>query len=412
MIKLITIKINLNRECYVTIDFLNFRAHDRCFIFKSLMKKKPWSDNKILPDLCNVFFKHIADKNERRCHLWLMFMSFYYFYFIFLFGFVFSLTCVPELLVAIHGEDNQQVAQDVHHDGEDKKTAQSCGNPGRAAQRGVTGLCRRVVQVRLIYNHCTLCGTFPPDLSPNSTLHARSPSASPEKQSGRRWFQTTTSCWVHPFSSTLLILLLSLPLPGSCLFRTLLSARLGLCCSRVPFTFCRVMKLHFRNLLSMWPNKRGARATSLPGRNTTVAWWPRNGKAAARAVPWWCALLPLDPSARSFMAYPLKPIHYYFNEPFMLVLSMEASPQIANYIGMKRIICTENWTLIVFSLYFLFLYILYIFFANIFYIFSWWGFHRLKSLQQSEFWPRYFKYTTCSSNIYWNKYCLLPMTKF
>ena len=29
-------------------------------------------------------------------------------------------TCVPELLVAIHRHDDQQIAQDVHHDGKDE----------------------------------------------------------------------------------------------------------------------------------------------------------------------------------------------------------------------------------------------------------------------------------------------------
>lgn len=51
------------------------------------------------------------------------------------------ITCVPQLLVAVHGEDDQQVPQQVHHDGEDEDGGQGGGDPGRAA-RGVLG--RRV----------------------------------------------------------------------------------------------------------------------------------------------------------------------------------------------------------------------------------------------------------------------------
>lgn len=67
----------------------------------------------------------------------------------------FWLTCVPELLVPIHGEDDQEVAQDVNDDSEDEEAPQSCGNPRRAVQDGVTGVWRGAVQVRPIYNHCT-----------------------------------------------------------------------------------------------------------------------------------------------------------------------------------------------------------------------------------------------------------------
>lgn len=65
------------------------------------------------------------------------------------------LTCVPELLVAIHGEDHQEVTQDVNDDGEYEEAPQSCGNPRRAVQDGVTGVWRGAVQVGPIYNHCT-----------------------------------------------------------------------------------------------------------------------------------------------------------------------------------------------------------------------------------------------------------------
>lgn len=66
-----------------------------------------------------------------------------------------TLTCVPELLIAVHGEDDQQVAQDVDHDGENEEAAQSCGDPRRAAQDGIIKVQRGVVQVRTICDHCT-----------------------------------------------------------------------------------------------------------------------------------------------------------------------------------------------------------------------------------------------------------------
>lgn len=70
------------------------------------------------------------------------------------------LTCVPELFVPIDGEDDQQVAQDVHHDGEDEEAAQSCGDPRRAVENGgggvvVVGVRRGAVQLRPICDHCT-----------------------------------------------------------------------------------------------------------------------------------------------------------------------------------------------------------------------------------------------------------------
>lgn len=64
------------------------------------------------------------------------------------------LTCVPELLVPIHGEDDQEIAQDVNDDGEDEEASQSCGDPRRAVQDGVAGFWRGAVQERPIYNHC------------------------------------------------------------------------------------------------------------------------------------------------------------------------------------------------------------------------------------------------------------------
>lgn len=44
-------------------------------------------------------------------------------------------TCVPQLLVPIHGQDDQEVAQDVHHDGEDEDEGQRGGQPRGARPR-------------------------------------------------------------------------------------------------------------------------------------------------------------------------------------------------------------------------------------------------------------------------------------
>lgn len=41
-------------------------------------------------------------------------------------------TWVPELLVAVHRQDDQQVAQNVHHDGKDEDEGQCRGQPGRS----------------------------------------------------------------------------------------------------------------------------------------------------------------------------------------------------------------------------------------------------------------------------------------
>lgn len=45
-----------------------------------------------------------------------------------------SFTCVSELLIPVDGENNQQVAQDVHHDGEDEHTPQGAREPRRTAE--------------------------------------------------------------------------------------------------------------------------------------------------------------------------------------------------------------------------------------------------------------------------------------
>lgn len=44
------------------------------------------------------------------------------------------LTCVPEFFVPVHGQDDEDVAQDVHHDGEDQHAGQRSGHSRRRAR--------------------------------------------------------------------------------------------------------------------------------------------------------------------------------------------------------------------------------------------------------------------------------------
>lgn len=44
------------------------------------------------------------------------------------------LTCVPEFFVPVHGQDDEDVAQDVHHDGEDQHAGQRSGHSRRLAR--------------------------------------------------------------------------------------------------------------------------------------------------------------------------------------------------------------------------------------------------------------------------------------
>lgn len=46
-----------------------------------------------------------------------------------------SLTGVPKFLVPVDGENHQQVAQNIHHDGEDEEAAERCGDPRRPVER-------------------------------------------------------------------------------------------------------------------------------------------------------------------------------------------------------------------------------------------------------------------------------------
>lgn len=49
-----------------------------------------------------------------------------------------SLTCVPELFVPVHGQDDEDIAQDVYHDGEDQHAGQRSGHSsGGGAQSAV-----------------------------------------------------------------------------------------------------------------------------------------------------------------------------------------------------------------------------------------------------------------------------------
>lgn len=48
-------------------------------------------------------------------------------------------TCVPQLLVPIHGQDHQEVAHDVHHDGEDEDGGEGGGQPRGPRPRAVSG---------------------------------------------------------------------------------------------------------------------------------------------------------------------------------------------------------------------------------------------------------------------------------
>lgn len=54
------------------------------------------------------------------------------FCFVFFFSSV-SLTCVPEFFVPVHGQDDEDVSQDVHHDGEDQHAGQRSGQSRRRA---------------------------------------------------------------------------------------------------------------------------------------------------------------------------------------------------------------------------------------------------------------------------------------
>lgn len=42
------------------------------------------------------------------------------------------LTCIPELFVPVHGQDDEDITQYVYHDGEDQHAGQRCGHSSRA----------------------------------------------------------------------------------------------------------------------------------------------------------------------------------------------------------------------------------------------------------------------------------------
>lgn len=62
------------------------------------------------------------------------------------------LTCVPELFVPIHGEDDQHISEDVHHDGEDQHAGQRSGHStGGSAQLAAALISPAVRSVRIPY---------------------------------------------------------------------------------------------------------------------------------------------------------------------------------------------------------------------------------------------------------------------
>lgn len=56
------------------------------------------------------------------------------------------LTCIPELFVPIHGQDNQHVPEDVHHDGEDQHAGQRSGHPAGGSAELAAALIPRAVR--------------------------------------------------------------------------------------------------------------------------------------------------------------------------------------------------------------------------------------------------------------------------
>lgn len=158
-----------------------------------------------------------------------------------------TLTCVPELLIAVHGEDDQQVAQDVDHDGENEEAAQSCGDPRRAAQDGIIKVQRGVVQVRTICDHCTgytlQAGRA---TAPQESQHMESRDAGASVGGGIP--QLCSSIVLHMFlfdlrlllPSLLLLLLLLLPSPPLSQLRWISSGS-PLC----PLSLLRPCAIHF-----------------------------------------------------------------------------------------------------------------------------------------------------------------------
>lgn len=67
-----------------------------------------------------------------------------------------SLTCIPKLFIPVHGQDDENVAQDVDHDRKDQHAGQRSGQSGRGAQSGaalVPGQTSWAVQLPSLETH-------------------------------------------------------------------------------------------------------------------------------------------------------------------------------------------------------------------------------------------------------------------
>ncbi len=49
-------------------------------------------------------------------------------------------TCIPEFLVPVHRQDNQQISHDISHGGEDQQAGEGGRYPGRRALGGEAGV--------------------------------------------------------------------------------------------------------------------------------------------------------------------------------------------------------------------------------------------------------------------------------
>lgn len=51
-----------------------------------------------------------------------------------------SLTCIPEFFVPIHGQDDEDIAQDVYNDGEDQHAGQRSGHSTGGSTKSVVAV--------------------------------------------------------------------------------------------------------------------------------------------------------------------------------------------------------------------------------------------------------------------------------
>lgn len=84
------------------------------------------------------------------CHIKATFSIITYISAINLFFFL-SLTCIPEFFIPVHGQDDEDIAQDVHDDGEDQHAGQrsghSTGGSTQVAAAVITGQTVRPVHI-------------------------------------------------------------------------------------------------------------------------------------------------------------------------------------------------------------------------------------------------------------------------